>query len=331
MANVDSNIRSGSAPIPSKSQVWSYRAGNFRVAFRRRAKRAGKQSLSDIRWALEGADPTSTVFCGTFAASDGAAVPYRYWPADQPRACVVFLHGAFDYSGAFDDIGPRFAARGITSLAYDQRGFGATRSRRHWCGRKRMANDLADTIAWLRGRARELPIFVVGESMGAAVAVHAAATSELGAAGLVLAAPGAVSGSLRRLLASFALQLLNFFAPNGEVTLERLRTRELTPAAAIRLVCDPLVLRGVRPKMAFGLLELAVVAVEDARKVKLPTLTMVGSREDFVNTNCIKQLHRSLAGEKEWRRFEDGPHLLLHWTQAESVLNEVTDWIDGRI
>jgi alpha-beta hydrolase superfamily lysophospholipase len=195
-----------------------------------------------------------------------------------------------------------------------------------------MTKDLIEAAAWLRGRAGDLPIFVVGESMGAAVAVHAAATSsQLGVDGLVLAAPGAISGSFRRVMASFALRLLNFFAPNGEVTMERRSTRELTPAAAIRLVCDPLVLRGVRPKMAFGLLELAVVAVEDARKVRLPTLTMVGSREDFVNTNCIRQLHRSLAGQKDWRLFKDGPHLLLHWMESESVLTETMRWIDSKI
>ena len=176
-------------------------------------------------------------------------------------------------------------------------------------------------MAHLRARLGDLPIFIVGESMGAAMAVHAAARmSDLDVDGLVLAAPGAVSGSARRMFASLAIRLLAFFAPRSEITIERRSTRELTASAAIRLLCDPMVLRGIRPNMAFGLLELAVMAVDDARKVTIPTLTMVGSKENFVNTNCIAQLHKSLAGEKTWRKFEDGPHLLLHWTKADEVL-----------
>jgi acylglycerol lipase len=314
------------------ARSWSYISGAFRLAFHRRAPRPLKQTLSEIRWALEAADPASPILCGVFTATDGAAIPYRFWPGENPRACVVLLHGAFDYSGAFDEIGPKFAACGIAAFAYDQRGFGATRSRRHWCGQKRMVKDLVEAVAHVRARLEGLPIFVVGESMGAAVAVHAAAnTPDLDVRGLVLVAPGAVAGSVRRMFASLLVGLLNFFAPKSEITIERLGTGELTAAAAIRLVCDPLVLRSIGPNMAFGLLELAASAVDKARKVTRPTLTMVGSKENFLNTKCIAQLHKSIAGEKSWHIFQGGPHLLLHWIEADSVLAKILAWIDARI
>jgi alpha-beta hydrolase superfamily lysophospholipase len=311
---------------------WSRKRNAFRIGFHQRAPRAPKQSLREIRWALDAVDPATSVFCGSFPASDRASVPYRLWPAENPAALVLLLHGAFDYAGAFDEIGPKIAARGMTAFAYDQRGFGATRSRRHWCGRKRLVEDVCDAVAWLRNRFGDLPIFIVGESMGAAVAVHAAAGERgLDVSGIVLAAPGAVTGAFRRLAASLLVRMLNFFAPKSEIVVERLRTGELAPAAAIRLLCDPLVLRGIRPKMAFGLLDLAATAVDDAGKVRLPTLTMVGSRENFLNTNCIARLHGALAGEKTWRFFEGGPHLLLHWMRCDEVLAEVLSWIEARM
>jgi acylglycerol lipase len=311
---------------------WGRAASAFRLAFSRIAPKQTKHSISDIRWSLNSIDPSVALFCGNFRASDRAQLPYRLWLAEEPRAVAILLHGAFDYSGAFDEIGPQFAARGINAFAYDQRGFGATRERRHWCGRQRMTEDLIDAVSYMRTRNLTLPIFVVGESMGGAIAVHAAANApNLDVAGLVLAAPGAIAGIFRRIGASLLVRTLNYFAPKSEITIERLSAKELSAAAAIRLLCDPLVLRGLGPRMAFGLLDLAATAVDEGHKVSVPTLTMVGSKEDFLKIGAIAYLHKSFAGDKTWREFEEGPHLLLHWRNADLVLDEVFAWIDAHM
>src|SRR6202000_982036 len=163
-------------------------AGVFRLAFRRVAARSPSRGTRDWRGPRIGTDPQANLFCGAFPTSDGRTAPYRLWRADAPKALVLLLHGAFDYSGAFDEIGPKLARQGLTALAFDQRGFGGTRSRRHWCGIERMTRDVADAVAFLRGRFGELPVFVVGESMGADIAVQAVARG-LAVDGLVLAAP----------------------------------------------------------------------------------------------------------------------------------------------
>lgn len=305
-------------------------AGIFRLAFHRVAPRRPKTAAGDWRWSLAVADPSVNLLSGTFPASDGAPVPYRLWPADEPRALILLLHGAFDYSGAFDEVGPNLASKGFTSLAFDQRGFGATRSRRHWCGIKRMTGDVADAVQFLRARFGSLPLFIVGESMGADVAIQtAAAREDLNLAGLVLAAPGAVTDAFRRLLWGTLIRIADYFAPKGELNIERISGGEFTPAGAIRLLGDPLVLRSVRPKMASGLFDLAVTTVQAARRVRLPTLTMIGSKEDVLYAKCIARLHRALAGRNTWRVFEGGPHLLLHWQHASTVLDEITGWIGG--
>ncbi len=287
---------------------------------------------ADMRWSLGAIDPQTGTLSGSFRASDGALVPYRLWQAERPRALALLLHGACDYSGAFDEIGPLFKSRGITALACDQRGFGATRSRGHWVGRKRLVKDAIETVLFLRMRFGDLPAFIVGESMGAAVAVHAAARApDLDLSGLVLAAPGAVAGTFRRMFWTSLARLFDRFAPKGEIVFERLSAWELTPAAAIRLLSDPLVLRGVKPKMAFGLLELAASAVDTANRVSVPSLTMVGTREDLLRTACIETLHLAIDGEKDWAVFEGGPHLLLHWQERERVLERVFAFLEARL
>jgi len=243
------------------------------------------------------------------------------------------LHGALDYSGAFDELGPHFARRGLSALAIDQRGFGATSTRGRWSGRNRMIRDVIEAILFLRMRyGSDLPLFIVGESMGAAVAVHSAARApDLDLAGLVLAAPGAVSGLWRRVVGSLVTRLFHLVLPNGGFRIERVSAWEHAPSAAIRLLGDPMVLRHIRPATLIGLLKLANTAVDQAEHVRVPVLTMVGERDDILRIGCIRRLHDSIAGEKQWAYFPDAPHLLLHWKHNDRVVQRVLSWIDDRL
>ncbi|MEI9992732.1 MAG: alpha/beta fold hydrolase [Rhizomicrobium sp.] len=305
----------------------------FRLGFELSAP-AESPSVADARWSFWAADPANRLRTGAFTASDGAAVPYRLWQSTPAaRALVLLLHGASDYSGAFDEIGPRFAAHGMTAFAIDQRGFGATATRGAWRGKNRMIRDAIEAILYLRLRyGAALPVFIVGESMGAALAVHAAARApDLDLAGIVLAAPGAISGMWRRLFGSLLTRVFRFFAPNSGIVIERISGWEFTPGAAIRLIGDPMVLRRIRPAMLFGLFKLARSAVDEAEHVRIPALTMIGGREDVVREACIAHLHRNLAGAKDWAYFKGGPHLLLHWKHNDRVLGRVFSWMDARL
>jgi alpha-beta hydrolase superfamily lysophospholipase len=302
--------------------------GVYRVGFEFAPAQGDFNAARDTHWAL--VDPAARIITGSFMASDNEAVPYRLWPTDRPRALALMLHGAFDYSGAFDEIAPQLLAHGVAGMAIDQRGFGATASRGGWRGKHRMMRDAIEAIAFLKERfGADLPVFIIGESMGAALAVHVASRSpDLALAGLVLAAPGAVSGTWRQLISATLVRALKAVLPQSEVVIERMSAWEFTPAAAIRLLSDPMVLRRIKPAAMFGLFKLSRSAVAEANHVSIPTLTMVGSREDLMRTDCIERLHANLQGEKTWASFAGGPHLLLHWKHSERVMARVLSFIE---
>jgi alpha-beta hydrolase superfamily lysophospholipase len=303
-------------------------AGTFRLAFRRFTP--WKARIRDQRWSLAALD--SHVLCGKMAASDGARLPYRFWPArGEARAALLMLHGACDYSGAFDEVAPKLTRRGFSILAYDQRGFGSNEKRGRWRGKKRMAKDVVEALDMLRRRVGDIPVFVVGESMGGAMAVQAVVRENIKVDGLILAAPGALASTFWRLFASWLARGINYIAPEWEIVIERLSGKDLTPAAALHLLFDPLILRGIRPDMLFGLVKLARSSVEKADQVKVPVLTMMGSRDDILRQACIWAMHQRLAGKKEWALFDGAPHLLFHWQNHNLVLDRMTRWIEARI
>ena len=86
---------------------------------------------------------------------------------------MLGLHGFGDYRKAWDEPAEIWAKDGITTYAYDQRGFGASPTRGRWPGTEALVDD-AKTMTLLRGKYPGVPLYIAGESMGGAVALVAA-------------------------------------------------------------------------------------------------------------------------------------------------------------
>jgi alpha-beta hydrolase superfamily lysophospholipase len=196
-----------------------------------------------------------------------------------------------------------------------------------------MTEDALEAGRFLLERCRCVkPLFILGESMGGAVAVHAAATGKLPQLrGLVLIAPGALASRFRQRVLAFIAAAVRFAAGDSGIVLERLAGSDLTAAAAIRLIGDPLVLRRIRSEMLSGMAELAASAVTEASSVTMPVLTMVGARDELVRLACVRRLFENLAGEKCWQVIPDAPHLLLHWRRSNEILREAVAWMTARL
>jgi alpha-beta hydrolase superfamily lysophospholipase len=308
--------------------------GGYRFALRPTVSWSHRDRIENVRWALSSLDPEAgRVRYGAFRASDGADVPYRLWLAEKPRGAILFLHGCCDYSGAFDAIAPKLVKRGFSCLAYDQRGFGATASRGQWTSQQRYVDDVEDAVTFFRSRLPDqLPFFIMGESMGGSVAVHAAAARhDLDLSGIVLIAPGALASAVRNRFYNWLVALLGLLAGKSEIVVERNTTNELAPAAAIRLLGDPMVMQAIRADLLSGVIAMGYAAVEAAKSVTIPSLTMMAGRDDLLRATCVKQLHDNLGGEKDWVALKNGPHLLLHWEHGGIVRRLARRWIEKRL
>ena len=135
-----------------------------------------------------------------FIANDGTILPVRRWRPEKSaaRAVLIALHGFNDYSNFFDDAGKYLARHGIRSYAYDQRGFGASPGHGLWPGIQGLTGDLKQFTRLVRERHPDIPLYLLGESMGGAVIMVAAtdparppdiSPGALKADGIILAAP----------------------------------------------------------------------------------------------------------------------------------------------
>jgi acylglycerol lipase len=145
-------------------------------------------------------------------APDGAHLPLRRWgPTGHPRGIVLALHGFNDYSKAFEAPAKSLARAGIATYAYDQRGFGRAPNKGFWSSVDGMTDDLRVAAQLVRDAHPDVPFFILGESMGAAVIMAAMDQDRPppSADGYVLSAPAVWA---RRVMPSWQRIGLEFFA-----------------------------------------------------------------------------------------------------------------------
>ena len=112
------------------------------------------------------------------ADSGNSGAPCISWvnPLVKPRVALLCIHGLGLFSGSYQNFGMRMAARGIAVYAIDVRGFGSwMKSQGHeqvdFNGSLR---DIKAALTAIRQSNPGLPVFLMGESMGGAIALRAA-------------------------------------------------------------------------------------------------------------------------------------------------------------
>jgi acylglycerol lipase len=263
-------------------------------------------------------------------AADGAMLPLRCWtPEGAPRAVFLALHGFNDYSRAFEVPGGHWAKRGIETCAYDQRGFGAGPHPRIWSDTKTLADDARTAAALLRARRPGVPLFVVGESMGGAVAMVAATEHGLRADGLVLVAPALRGRRYLGLVPRASLWLFSRLVPALILTGEGLRIQASDNIPMLRaLGADPLVIKGARLDTIRGLVDLMDRAVDAAPRLGTRALVLYGVRDELIPEEPTMDAIRALPRDAGHRAaiYRGGWHLLLRDLGAETVLDDVLAW-----
>jgi alpha-beta hydrolase superfamily lysophospholipase len=267
-----------------------------------------------------------------FVTRDGLKLPLREWDAKDPRAIIVALHGMSDYSEAFDMPGPYWAAHGITTFAYDQRGFGAAPDPGIWAGGDQMRHDLSDFVALVHGRYPDLPVYALGESMGGAVVLSSLASDDPpDVAGAILCAPAVWSREDMPLSYRIVLWLAVHTVPWLHVSGEGLHIWPSDNIAMLRkLGRDPLYQHSARADQVYGLVNLmdrARHSPERLDKDPPPILFLYGANDQVIPKEPTKAVIAELDGKAKVIRVPKGYHMLLRDLDAKTVWDSVLDWI----
>ncbi|MDB5381586.1 MAG: hypothetical protein JWO26_1218 [Rhodospirillales bacterium] len=270
--------------------------------------------------------------------ADGARLPLRSWlPEEAPKTVVLALHGFNEYARSFlADPAPLFTVRGVALYGIDQRGFGAAPNRGYWAGHETLAADALTACVLLRARHPGVPLVLMGESMGGAVAMLAATGAQpLEADALVLLAPAiwgrnTMSGALRFALSLAAVTLPAAVLTGGVAGVVPTNNE----ASLIRWSRDQLILRQTRVDAALGLIDLMDAAVAAAPRLGAdgkPALILYGGQDHLVPAAPTRAVLNTLnaAAPVTVGFYPGGYHQLLRDRGGNVVTEDVLAWLQA--
>ena len=269
-----------------------------------------------------------------FYTEDGVILPMKKWlPEKNIRAVIIALHGFNDYSQFFQLPGGFFKQHNIACYAYDQRGFGESPNRGFWPGLNAFSDDLATFIHLIKQQHPDVPVYLLGHSMGGAIII-VTMTQKFAPSvnGVILAAPAVWGRMTMPWYQTALLWTLSYTLPWMTLTGEGLG---IVPSDNIEMLKaqgrDPLVIKETRVETIYGLVNLMDKALNGAENLKNESILMYGEKDQIIpkkpTYRFLRDFYKAAQGRKTIAFYPNGYHMLLRDLHAELAWKDILAWI----
>jgi alpha-beta hydrolase superfamily lysophospholipase len=269
-----------------------------------------------------------------FPASDGYTWRYRrYQPVGAPRASVVCIHGIQSHAGWYTYSCSRMAEAGFAVSFLDRRGSGVNeQDRGDTPSYRRILDDIAEYLRWLRQTNPDRPIFLVAISWGGKVGAALQRRHPGLVDGIIFVCPG----FFPRFHPSVWLYLNVFFSLRGhpkrpfpiplsapEMFTETQRWREF-------LANDPLTLRFGTARLAYenGIMDgyLRLLTPE----IRVPVLLLLAEHDRIIYNRITRRFVERIAqGERTIIEYPKAHHTLEFEAEPDHFINDMCEWLKG--
>jgi len=279
--------------------------------------------------------PPLTQADGEFAGTGGLQIYWRSWRAQAPtRAVVVISHGAGEHSGRYERVAIPLAGLGYPVYALDHRGHGRSEGRRALVDRiDNAAADLDVLIDRARGEHPQVPLFLLGHSLGGTIALRYALAHQEKLDGLILSGPVAAI-ELPPAPLRLAARALSATVPGVGVLAVDPAVVSRDPAEVEAYRTDPLVHHGKLPVRTVAEIAAATEAFpEQVGSLTLPLLLVHGSEDRLAPVQGSRMVYeRASSQDKTLKIYEGFFHEVLNepLEDRERVLADIVAWLHAR-
>jgi acylglycerol lipase len=261
---------------------------------------------------------------------DGIELYYAKDIPENPRAIIVIVHGVSEHLGRYEYLKDKLNSFGYGVYRFDNRGHGKSGGER---GDILDFNELiedADTIVNIsKGENMDLPIFMLGHSMGGFI------TAAYG-----VKYPGKVNGQIlsgaatNKMPFSLTLKSIKFpYILKGKVPnlLSKLICRD--PEVVKKYEDDPLVLKETTLRFNTQFVYKGISwLIKSMPSYVYPCLILHGSDDRIVPKRCSQSFYDAIASKDKTLKFYEGfYHEIFSEKEKDTVIEDVHEWIEGRI
>ena len=238
------------------------------------------------------------------------------------RGHIVLVHGLGEHMGRYQHVIQHLKDWGFAVRAYDQYGHG-TASGKRGClpSTDRLLDDLALVIDDTRKQMAtqdhaNLPLILLGHSMGGLVAARFVSLNIRPVDALVLSSPAL--GAKLKAIDKLLLAVLPVIAPNLAVA-NGLNANKIShdPSVVKAYLADPLVHNKISPRLGKWIMDNGAATLASASTWRVPTLLMYAGQDKLVDP-AASHVFTGLA-----------PKTMLQSTCYENLYHEVFNEVDS--
>lgn len=278
------------------------------------------------------------------ARAPDETLPRRAWLAAKSGAVVLAVHGVNDYARAFVLFGHAASRQGVSVHAYDQPTFGQNPDSGARFDLCRLRQALLAEYARVRALYdHAIPVYVLGESMGAAVVLTTFAEGKatgacaplpadlVAPAGFVFVAPATWGGDQLNPLFRAAAKALAAVAPGLMLSGRDLPIHPTDNINLLRqLSLDPYMIKQMRADAVVSLIDTVDAGVAHAPLLRGRVLWLTGRRDTIIPPETQSAIRARLTAQDCTAiLYEDGYHMLLRDRQRAEVTADVLAWLAG--
>lgn len=268
-------------------------------------------------------------------------VPVRSWSDNsiKTKGIIIAIHGAARHSGTYEALAEHLASLGYLVLSPDLRGHGQWYYAKWSTPEDKIADydkstdDAANLLTQMRNEHPQLPIFCVGESAGAAVAIKAA-TRCPSINGLILSAIG-TTPCVHDVRTIFRDAIVGATNLNKPLDVREIITKYSSEDKKVREEAgkDPLGKDGLSARELLRTSWLLSRTDSFASKLPehIPVLMLQGSEDEIVKASSARDVLKHISSsEKSYESFPCGHILLTTPFIRPDVLTSVSSWLVNR-
>jgi acylglycerol lipase len=272
-----------------------------------------------------------------FIGQKGVTIATGTWiPDDEsPRAAIILVHGYGEHMGRYSHVIEALVQHGYIVYALDHRGHGKSGGLRAHVDRfDDFVDDLHLLVQRVRYEQRQLPVFMVGQSMGGLISTRYALRHQDALAGLIVTAPALIIGAdvspfIKRMARLLATLLPKQPLIKPTKSSESILSRD--PEIDQGWQNDPLCYKGkARPRLSYEFMLAGMNARARAHELKLPLLVMYGDCDTFVG-GAQELFEQAQSEDKTLRVWQECRHEIFNELDKDEVIAFMLAWLNARV
>lgn len=256
---------------------------------------------------------------------------YRTWEVSDPRAGLVVVHGLFEHSRRYEELGEFMAGHRFSTFVLDLRGHGASEGRR---GHVPRFDVLLQDLDRFRREVQGLipvgtPVVLIGHSLGGLIGLRYLEEYEATMTGAVITSPWLGTALDIPRWQVLAANVLTRVLPAFPFPFQ-LDSKDLThdPERAADYDDDPVIHSTITPRMFTETSSAIELALRRGDRISVPILFLLAGEDRVVDMPRSLAFARSLQADPVTIHVLDGHrHEVMQEQGRTAVMAEIRDWI----